>query len=197
MDLTQSITPKSDQIERWRPVVGHEGQYAVSDQGRVRSLGRRDAIGRARRERVLRPRKTSRDHLAVALYADGVRHDRQVHHLVLEAFVGPRPDGLDGCHWNDDPADNRLANLRWDTRRANVLDSIRNGGHAMSNRTHCPDGHPYTPQNTYVYPAGNRACRECRRAYREAHREERREKGRLYMRAKRAAKTREGASAWT
>ncbi len=174
-------------MERWLPVVGYEGIYEVSDQGRVRSLDRIDTRGHARREKVLRPRKTTRDHLAVALYADSVRTDFQVHRLVLEAFVGPRPAGMEGCHWNDIPTDNRLENLRWDTRSANVADSVRNGRHAMANRTHCPQGHPYTPENTYTYPRGARACRECRRIYREIRREERRSKGREYMRQKRAA----------
>jgi hypothetical protein len=101
--------------------------------------------------------------------------------------VGPRPEGLEGCHWNDDPTDNRVDNLRWGTRSANVLDSVRNGTHHMARRTHCPQGHAYTPENTYLYPPdGRRACRECRRIYRETHAEERRAKGREYMRRKRA-----------
>jgi len=174
--------------ERWLPIAGYEEQYEVSDLGRIRSLARLDARGRSLRERELSPRKTTRDHLSVALYRDGIRRDLQVHHLVLEAFIGPRPDGMEGCHWNDDPSDNRLDNLRWDTRRANVLDSVRNGSHSMANKTHCPEGHPYTSENTYVYPAGNRACRECRRIYRELHAEERRAKGREYMRRRRAQK---------
>jgi hypothetical protein len=173
--------------ERWLPVPGYEGLYEVSDGGAIRSLDRLDALGRKRTAKVLRPRKTTRDHLSVALYANAVRRDFQVHILVLEAFIGPRPTGMEGCHWNDDPADNRLANLRWDTRSANVLDSIRNGTHAMTNRTHCPEGHPYTPENTYTYPRGNRACRECRRIYRETHAEERRANGRAYMQRRRAA----------
>lgn len=172
--------------ETWVPVAGYEGRYEVSDLGRVRSLTRKNSRGRLRQGRLLRPRKTSRDHLSVAFYVDRVRRDFQIHHLVLEAFVGPRPDGMEGCHWDDDPANNSLDNLRWDTRSANVLDSVRNGTHHMARVTHCPQGHPYTPENTYSYPAGNRACRECRRIYREAHAEERRAKGREYMRKRRA-----------
>ena len=50
-----------------------------------------------------------------------------VHVLVLEAFVGPRPPGMDGCHYDGDPSNNTLANLRWDTRKANAADAIRHG----------------------------------------------------------------------
>jgi hypothetical protein len=171
--------------ERWLPVVGYEGRYEVSDQGRVKSIARPDSRGRRRAERYLRPRRGARGHLSVALYAGAVRDDRQVHNIVLTAFVGRCPEGLEGCHWNDTPADNRLENLRWDTRSANVIDMVRNGKHAMANRTSCPRGHAYTPENTYTYPQGNRACRECRRAYREEHAEERRAKGREYMRLRR------------
>jgi|SRR5215469_1284009 len=52
---------------------------------------------------------------------------RNIHQLVLEAFVGPCPEGLIACHANDDPLDNRLENLRWDTYSANTADAIRNG----------------------------------------------------------------------
>jgi len=92
---------------------------------------------------------------------------------------------MDSCHWDDDPANNRLENLRWGTRSENRKDSVRNGTHNMASKTHCPQGHPYTAGNTYVYPGGNRACNECRRAYRDAHREERSAKGREYMRLRR------------
>lgn len=173
--------------ERWRPIPGYEGSYEVSDLGRVRSLDRMDARGRTRTGRLLRLRRTTRNHLAVALYKDLTRRDYQVHHLVLVTFVGSRPPGTEGCHWNDDPTDNRLDNLRWDTRSANCLDSVRNGGHARAGKTHCPSGHAYTPENTYVYPNSKRACRECRRIYRETHADERRAKGREFMRRKRAA----------
>lgn len=57
--------------------------------------------------------------------ANGKRYTRSVHRLVLEAFVGPKPPGMEGCHFPDpDPANNRLSNLRWDTPRANSVDSL-------------------------------------------------------------------------
>ena len=45
------------------------------------------------------------------------------------------------------------------------LDSRGRRRHAMlASRTHCPEGHPYTEENTYRRPSGSRACRTCRRA---------------------------------
>lgn len=58
-----------------------------------------------------------------------------VHRLILEAFVGSCPEGMEACHWNDDPTDNRLENLRWDTHRANGADMVRNGHHGGAS---CP-----------------------------------------------------------
>lgn len=57
----------------------------------------------------------------------GRRFERCVHHLVLEAFVGPRPAGMQGCHRDDDPRNNALDNLRWDTPAGNKSDAVRRG----------------------------------------------------------------------
>ena len=45
----------------------------------------------------------------------------------MQAFVGPAPDGMVICHYNDIKTDNRLENLRYDTQYANGQDRIRNG----------------------------------------------------------------------
>ena len=50
-----------------------------------------------------------------------------VHHLVLLAFVGPKPEGYVGCHGNGDKSDNRIENLRWGTIRDNWEDTIKHG----------------------------------------------------------------------
>lgn len=173
--------------EEWRAIPGYEGAYEVSSRGRVRSLDRVDSYGRRRRGKDRRLAKQRSGHLTVALSRDGENVSYGVHRLVLLAFVGPCPDGMECCHWNDVPWDNRLVNLRWDTRSANQLDSVRNGTQHLARVTHCPYGHEYTDENTYRYPGGNRACNTCRAQYREAHRDERREKNREYERKRRAA----------
>lgn len=110
--------------ERWLPVVGYEGYYEVSDEGQVRSI--RTNFGNPR-ERLLKPQPTHDGYQRVELSKDNEQERRHVSHLVLEAFVGPRPAGLQACHGDDDGSNNRLSNLRWDTRRANYDDAIRNG----------------------------------------------------------------------
>lgn len=151
--------------EEWRPVVGWEGLYEVSDHGRVRSLDRLVQFGtrqRMVRGRIRKPGRTIKGVLYVPL-CNGIQVNRSVHQLVLEAFVGPRPSGLEGCHWNDVKTDNRLVNLRWDTHKANELDKVRNGRHHQSIKTQCPRGHDYTEENTKQH-SGGRWCRECHRA---------------------------------
>ena len=51
---------------------------------------------------------------------------RRVHHLSLETFIGPRPPGKNGLHWDDDPKNNLLMNLRWGTQADNKEDERRN-----------------------------------------------------------------------
>ena len=60
----------------------------------------------------------------------GVGYRKQsfrVHRLVLDAFVGPCPEGLEACHENGNRIDNRLSNLRWDTRSNNHQDKLKHG----------------------------------------------------------------------
>lgn len=105
--------------EIWRSVIGWEGLYEVSDQGRVRSL-RRDT-------RTMSPGRKGSGYLYVNLARGGARRTRHVHRLVLEAFVGPCPAGCETRHLDGDPANNRLENLAWGTSAENKQDQRRHG----------------------------------------------------------------------
>lgn len=152
--------PPMSEIEHWKPVVGWEDLYEVSDQGRARSLPRIDAAGSRRKARYLKGSSNPDGHILIALCRDRGRKFALLHRLVLEAFVGPCPDGMQGCHWDDDPTNNRLSNLRWDTPRANSLDNVRNGNHVQARKTHCSRGHEYSPENTRMDRRG-RVCIQC------------------------------------
>jgi outer membrane receptor for monomeric catechols len=120
-------------IETWRPVLGFEDYYSVSDSGRVRSEPRvviEPVRGCPRRIRggVLRSHKNKDGgYLFVSLSRDGVRVVRSVHTLVLEAFRGPAPKGMEGAHNDGNSLNCALSNLRWDTHQANVADQVRHG----------------------------------------------------------------------
>ncbi len=154
------------QSERWKPVPGWEGIYSVSDQGRVRSENRTVALPcgqvRSYRQRILSPTVDDAGRCQVNLKNGNVVRKVRVHTLVLEAFVGPRPEGMESCHFDDDSTNNRLENLRWDTSLANKQDMARNGnGNQNKDKTHCVRGHEFTPENTYPRGDGGRDCREC------------------------------------
>jgi HNH endonuclease/NUMOD4 motif-containing protein len=120
------VTPHSiagcKQGESWRPVVGFDG-YFVSSIGRVCSVDR-IINGKYCRGRILRPGAQASGHITVAL---GRGNTKGVHVLVLEAFIGPCPDGQEALHADDNPTNNHLSNLRWGTRSENLSDAIGNG----------------------------------------------------------------------
>lgn len=165
----------------WRPVVGFEGLYEVSNTGLVRSIDRVLHLSNRtyRRQGVLlKPTVRHRGHLSVSLRRPGSKRVVFIHVLVLEAFVGPRPDGMQCCHWDDNPSNNNLSNLRWDTCSANKFDSVRNGTHTNAAKTHCKQGHEFTPENTWYRNNGRwRVCATCSTAKRDDWRRRRREAG--------------------
>lgn len=152
-------------IEEWRPVVGYEGLYEVSDLGNVRSVDRWvDYPNGARRLHrgqplVQQPHPRS-GHMSVSLSRNSKIQRGKVHSMVMAAFVGPRPGGADTRHRNGDPADNRLENLRYGSHSDNMYDAVDHGTHHESRRTHCPQNHPYDETNTRHY-RGRRYCRAC------------------------------------
>ena len=92
---------------RWKQIKGRP--YEVSTDGAVRNM----QTGRA-----LKPWKV-RGYLYVRLCSNSQAASFSVHRLVLEAFVGPCPDGYQCDHINRIRDDNRLENLRWVTPKEN------------------------------------------------------------------------------
>lgn len=126
----------SHDIEEWRDVVGYEGRYQVSSHGRIKSTRKlRWKDPGATKIRILKP-TMSRElrYLAVCLG----KKQKQVHRLVLEAFVGPCPDGMECCHYDGNGRNNHLSNLRWDTHSGNMQDRERHGraGNRPKGETH-------------------------------------------------------------
>lgn len=166
--------PTADDAEHWLPIPGYEGYYEVSDLGRVRSLDRIISGGRwgtqRRRGAIRALAEGAHGYLVVSLSRNGKQVNRYVHQLVLEAFVGPRPAGMEACHWDDDPGNARLDNLRWGTRSTNAHDRTRNGGCQFARRIKCPRGHRLGGANNIpsVARRGYRTCLACYRAYADA-----------------------------
>lgn len=164
--------------ERWLPVVGFEGFYEVSDHGHIRSVDRhiesRMPSGHVRRQfRRGKPLKTSPGpdgYLSVHISRDGQGVVRMVHHVVLEAFIGARPEGMITRHLEGDPTDNRLGMIVYGTPQENSQDKLRHGTDFNASKTHCDHGHEFTEENTYRYRGRERHCRTCKRERKRHHR---------------------------
>lgn len=152
----------------WRDIIGYNGQYQVSDTGLVRSNKRASCLGK-----VLRMTTQHQGYKVVTLCAEGVPKTIKVHCLVAEAFIGPRPDGLDVCHRDDNKSNNNMRNLRYDTRSNNCMDSVRNGTHwsVRNPRTECREGHPLSDDNVYLRPNGSRICKVCHKKRQKTYQE--------------------------
>ncbi|WP_353935881.1 NUMOD4 motif-containing HNH endonuclease [uncultured Corynebacterium sp.] len=150
----------------WHPVQGYEGLYEVSNAGGVRGVDRTLSDGRRWKGRALKMAESHNGHLWVMLAKNGAQKRCWVHRLVLEAFVCPRPDGMEGCHNNGDPKDNRVENLRWDARSNNAFDRVLHGRHENVFREVCPRGHKLELPNLKPadYERGWRNCLACARA---------------------------------
>ena len=95
----------------WRDVVGFEGVYQVSDQGEVRRIGHSRGAKPGRVLQVASMAGSGRRY--VTLYDKSRVEKRLVYRAVLEAFVGPCPDGCEANHIDQDPTNDRLGNLEW------------------------------------------------------------------------------------
>lgn len=113
-----------------RPITDFPG-YGVSSDGRVwRIVQPNDGPGAKRTAPYeLSPGSNPGGYKIVGLVRDGRCYGRQVHRLVLEAFVGPCPDGHQGAHNDGDNQNNDLSNLRWASASENQADRTKHGTH--------------------------------------------------------------------
>lgn len=122
-------------MEIWKPVVGWEKYYEVSNLGRVRSLIRMSRVSSAnsgvrKMGGVIRKLSGHKGgYKSVSLTAEGRRKLCIVHRLVLEAFIGKSENKLFTRHLNGNPADNRLENLKWGSHLENMADRKKHGNY--------------------------------------------------------------------
>lgn len=126
-------------MENWKSIPGYEGYYEVSDLGNVRSLDRE--IEHVNRWGTLTINKLKGKNLALAeteptpgyfrltavLSKNNKAKTRLVHHLVMEAFEGPRPSGYEVAHNDGNSLNNEFKNLRYALPMDNTHDKFRHG----------------------------------------------------------------------
>ncbi len=112
--------------ERWKPVVGYEGLYDVSSQGRIR---RASPTSRVPKGFILKPNYNKRKgYVYIDLCKKGVSKKYSLHTLVCIAFHGARPPDKNVNHIDGDTKNNEASNLQWTTQSENCLHSYSHLG---------------------------------------------------------------------
>lgn len=118
--------------EVWKPVLGYEGAYEVSNLGRVRSLPRKVGSRRGHLRSIpgkLKDGSVSErtGYRSVHLYRSQKLRNVSVHRLVADAFI-PNPDGLPQVNHKDgNKLNNEASNLEWCSREENMRHAIETG----------------------------------------------------------------------
>lgn len=119
---------------QFSPIPGFPA-YCAGDNGTIWSCFARNSKGQGRMEwkhdanwRRISTHRDSRGRERCELRdAEGAPRKAFVHRLVLLAFVGECPIGMECCHNDGDSTNNDLRNLRWDTHKSNINDKVSHG----------------------------------------------------------------------
>lgn len=132
-----------EQKEQWRDIPTLEGKYQASNKGRIRSVDRTVVSN-------LKDGKTVNRKLKSVLLSQSLRHANSkaylcvdikgsttsVHRLVLMAWDRMPKKGEIALHWDDDPLNNNIENLRWGSHSDNMVDAFRNSGSRNKGEKH-------------------------------------------------------------
>ena len=131
-------------FEIWRDIPGYEGLYQASSIGNIRSLDHYvecydistgGVSKRLVKGKLLVPGKTGnyRKYYSVSLCKNGITRTHRVAVLVMLTFVGPRPDGMEINHIDENTFNNSISNLEyctklrnnnWGTRKERISDKL-------------------------------------------------------------------------
>ena len=111
-------------MEKWKAIKGYEGNYNVSNQGRVKSY--RKCIGGY----ILSPKIERLNHTSyevVTLSVNGKKKQNRVHRLVAEAFIDNPENKCCVNHIDNNGTNNIYSNLEWATQSENIQHSANQG----------------------------------------------------------------------
>lgn len=113
--------------EIWKPIIGFEGLYEVSNSGKIKSLERFDTKKRPIKERILKTRANYQGYEYLGLCKNGIKKSYTVHRIVLRAFVTNLQNLPTINHKNGIKSDNRVENLEWLSVKDNINHALNTG----------------------------------------------------------------------
>ena len=161
-------------MEEWRPIVGFEGLYEVSNTGQVRN---------SVKGKLLSPGFDHNGYLKCVLSKKGKTKTIYIHRLVAQAFI-PNPMCLKQVnHKDEDKSNNNVENLEWCDAKYNV-----NYGSAQEKRVKTNiingkfkyTGHKKGEYHKEYYDENRDKINARRRKYYAEHKQEILEKNREY-----------------
>ena len=116
-------------MEVWKDIKEYKGLYQVSNIGNVRSLNKKDSLGRRVKGKIMKPVKRKDGYLHITLHKNGKAKHFLIHRLVAEAFVENKNNYKEINHIDENKINNNINNLEWCNRSYNI-----NYGEANKNR---------------------------------------------------------------
>ena len=96
------------------------------------------------------------------IWQGGVRTAKTSHRIIYEMHLGRHiPKDVFVCHKCDNKKCCRPDHLFLGTAHDNMIDCINKGRHFEASKTHCKNGHEFTPTNTLINKKGHRYCNAC------------------------------------
>lgn len=116
----------------WKPIIGYENYYEVSNSGLIKSLPRtyssKDGIIFRRSGRIMKTRPDSNGkYILVTLRVNNIIKTKLLHRIVAEAFIPNLQNKKFINHIDGNPQNNNSYNLEWCTRSENMLHAYKLG----------------------------------------------------------------------
>lgn len=117
-------------MEVWKDINGFNGEYKISNFGRVKSL-------KTAKPKILKFKTNNKGYKWVALFSDGIQNNLLVHRLVATHFLDNDKNYKIINHIDENPANNNVSNLEWCSCSDNVKKSSKLKDYYRTNKILC------------------------------------------------------------